>query len=342
MKFIQFLKYFLLLIFFSFWQEGMGQDVITIHSNNLSHIKEDNKIVKEVIHYDETLPEGRRQRYSIMPAIHFISKSSGDTCATFDLRENNPYETLNYPTLPTPRVYEHGLHFKTYDISNISPNRILQRFVPDALDNQRGNLCFTKMSSGASDMPLRESDDYTIVSYTLTIQLEIEKCFPDPYIEALFQTTLYVLNNKGEKIATIVSYGTNCITPFVAHDARYTGLAYGVQQHSHNDLHGGYKFYDLDTKETIVKESAFIDGIAHLNDNDSMVNLYIPYSSGAVIYTVYDFRNRKKYYRDLSRKEFTCLRAIYTHGISLFPNFQENPKDSIYYSFENDFEQEKF
>lgn len=73
-----------------------NRNIMITPSQKLSEGEEDNEIVYEYEY--NTSPSGRKTVSSLAYKVHFVSKSSRDTCASFNLKDpqNNPYQNLPY------------------------------------------------------------------------------------------------------------------------------------------------------------------------------------------------------------------------------------------------------
>lgn len=330
-----------------------GQDyLIVTPQERLSEVEEDNEIVYEYQTITRKLPSGIKDRDTKLIKLHFISKSSSDTCASFDIDRNNPYQNFNYPT--TNQKVAYCRNFQRYDVSKENPQKIIDKYFPDT-GVSIVNPCFSAISSYL--VPLQETHNpknkhFAVIAYTLVGQLNTEDCpieFEQNYKEVLFQTTLLIINHKGEIISKLVSQNTNCHAPIITEDGRYVVFHYGDLQANHRNLEDGYKIYDLE-KQTIIANKRF----NHINGCFIRYGMIIcSYNNNSFVpsektYELYDMANRILYSRSFERELYAKAKHFGPKGIAIYKNLtQENFKnkkgiDSLFFSYENDFKQQNF
>ncbi len=260
------LKYFLMLVFLAFWQEGIGQDVLIAPPSILNQSPEDNEIVFEHIEED-------------IAFIHFVSRSSGDTCSTFDVLANSPYHHFNYP-LSEDNIHSYGS--KMYDTRNIDKREFLNRF-------RRSEIART---ANFERLDFHSLNVYYIIETNLQqnanyVGITYYTMYFDPMggpIGQAIHTTLVALNNKGETVFQYKDFNNQASTPVVTPDGKYVVFSYGgILGHSDWQPPEGIIMYDLQNGQKILHKD-----IISSNGNPWIVN--------GVILTSADLPNKQKRY----------------------------------------------
>ncbi|QQS29010.1 MAG: hypothetical protein IPM47_19585 [Sphingobacteriales bacterium] len=334
-----------------------NRNIIITPPQKLSEGEEDNEIVYEYEY--NTSPSGRKTASSFAYKVHFVSKSSRDTCASFNLKDpqNNPYQNLPYKESKTP-LYYYLTDFKTYDLSKENPKKIIQNYFPEAERIVQEKGCFSLMATQVEPLHqlsyLEKDKNYVAIAYTLIAKLDHDKCpfsamGGDDYRDVLFQTTILAINNKGEIIAKIISNRTNCNRVEIDNTGRYIAFSYGSAMEDFVNVEDGYKIYDLSEQILLVNNRVpHIDGCVFRWDF-----LYCSYTNHqyvptATIYNYYMLPERVVYTKSFERGQTPTLKEFWDRLIQFYPKTSGNlPKDwkkpdSIYYLFEESFTKEKF
>ncbi|OWY21453.1 hypothetical protein BVG80_13120 [Sphingobacteriales bacterium TSM_CSM] len=333
-----------------------NRNIIITPPQKLSEGVEDNEVVYEYSYI--TNPSGIKTVSSLAYKVHFVSKSSRDTCASFDLKDpkNNPYQNLPYKESKKP-LYYYLTDFKTYDLSNEKPQTIIQNFFPEAEKVIQEKGCFSLMATQVEPLQqpssLNMDKQFVAIAYTLIAELDHNKCRYSSmgmadYRGVLFQTTILVLNNKGEVIAKVISNRTNCQRVEIDNTGRYIAFSYGSTMEDFENVEDGYKIYDLGEQALLVnKKVTHVNGCVFEMDYCRCSyenNQFVP---TATTYSFYMLPERVVYTKPFERGQKPTLKEFWDRLIQFYPKTSGNlPKDwkkpdSIYYLFEESFTKEK-
>jgi len=319
------LKYFLMLIFLVFWQEGMGQDVIITPQEELNPIKEDNEVI--YVH----------NKHEQLTQINFVCRTSGDVCTSFNILENNPFETLSYPIQTPSSSYE---RFPSYDFSSIDSRRVTRDLLPQLnYEDSRWGECkiynsSTKIVAARTD----ENNDYLLIGYTLILYGEGGGVVAS-------NTQFQILNKNGEMVFSMKNinegFGRAVLTP----NAHYLAYVYGGFGGAHGDCvvggnsgYMGLKIVDTHTGEIVVD---VLDEEKEANDPRVFYGKIL-FTYGLKnrdeTYQLFDFIKNTSYLKTFSFEEYSHLKAITETGF-VFKDATNSEKEIIYL-YERDFIQQ--
>lgn len=265
--------------------------------------------------YDET--------GNFVEEMKFYNEGTKQLANSFNLIENNPYNSLPYPVIKDKIL--------SYDLSGVRLNDIMLR---------KGKLNIT---FGVSDTVLlrnigatsfsgvyEDNSNYSIVCYYLNVGGE------DNIVA--YSAIIYVFNCEGGIVKEIDDIEAPVSNQLISRDGRYLAVGYGSTMDLNNMIvsNDGCLIYDLITDDIIDHKSpdGFSWTVPMIIDNLIVV---VHENSNEYYYYVYDFEKNKKYSHVFERREFINgqLKDITKEGfIFNLDNKANSEKKTVRYSNE--------
>jgi|GEM_PF-2066268 len=263
-------------------------------------------------------------------AINFVDTVTQQVIGSFDLVENNPFNTLNYKVLNSGNNNDYN---RQYDFENILLENInLPTGKPVLKEGITGSV---------SRQGLQGSSNYqaTIVGKFLVVKYTFYVCCGELVLGRA--DAVYIFNEKGNIIKKLDGFDTNVREWALSDNGRYFSYAFGgvldESLTSFSDV--GYKILDLH-EDKIVYEENFGDTFNEVRTG-TVGNIFVitGYSLDC-LYIFIDFSKNKKYSRTFSKKEIGLWKNVEEEGLLMYLG---NRKSNSYtlLRFEDDFKVEE-
>ena len=284
--------------------------------------------------YGQAVPEQKNGKinYSLdaknntTKGIDFIDERTNKKIKTFDLKANNPYQSLRFPLKKTREVNP-----TTYDLSRVNKDQLIKEFIPHT-KLSKGEKDAIHFTSASSNMSTYEGKQYAAIAYQLNVYGEEGDALA-------MRGTALVLNQKGETIFKLPDNHLGCSGPVVTEDGKYLAFQYGAMNVESSVTYTespGFQIYEMATGTLLLNVDSTSSSPLGVEGN-KIIELF-QLRGRKFAYHVYDPDVRVVYKKAYTFEEYSLLKRVEKNGLVFSTPGGGERLDS----FEKDFIKEPF
>lgn len=258
--------------------------------------------------------------------IDFIDERTNKKIKTFDLKTNNPYQSLRFPLKNSKEV-----NSATYNLSRVNKDQLIKEFIPH-IKLSKGEKDYIHFTSTSSDVSTYTGKQYAAIAYQLNVYGEEGDALA-------MRGTVLVLNQKGDVIFKLPDNHLGCSGPVVTEDGKYLAFQYGAMNVESSVTYTespGFRIYEVATGKLILNVDSTSSSPLTVEGNKIIELFQLAWPDYA--YHVYDPDTRVLYKKAYTFEEYRLLKRKEQNGLVFSTPGGGEKLDS----FQKDFIQEPF